>query len=149
MNLDWVILKIEDADAILEFESQQLAKSIEDPMERELKSWHAPWRREALEFYLPLGWSFGAWRDGQLQGYFLAQPMLFFEGMTQNLWLEHISSPDPSLFDSLMEVAVKLSREKHFQRVLMSQATPENVLNSYRARPCGGNLIEILTAKVR
>lgn len=74
-----------DLDEILNFETLKLAESLTDDTERTLASWHARWRRESLEHYLPLGWSFLV-RDqdiknsfaaanpgeGALVGYFLA-----------------------------------------------------------------------------
>ncbi len=126
MSLEYKILEPRDLDAILEYEKQKLQQGIEDEAEREMASWSAPWRREALEHYLPLGWSFAAWEkipDGPfvLKGYFLAQPQTFTRSLTQSLWMEHISWPhnDTSIKDSLLEIAYRLCREKHFQTLLV------------------------------
>lgn len=83
--------------------------------------WTAPWRKESLEHYLKLGWSM-ARRDvktGQLLGYILAQPVLFFRRHTQSVWVEHIEASTPALESELLDTIVRIAREKHMQRVLM------------------------------
>ncbi|MCB0355553.1 MAG: hypothetical protein KDD40_01010, partial [Bdellovibrionales bacterium] len=55
------ILTLGDVDTIVNFEKDILVNTIENDIERELHSWQAPWRVEALEHYLPLGWSFAVW----------------------------------------------------------------------------------------
>ena len=118
------VLRPRDIDSILNFEKDILINLVDDDVERELSSWQAPWRLEALEHYLPMGWSFAAWEgeegDSALLGYFLAQPLLFFKGMTQSLWLEHLQARTPELKHELLEVAYKLCREKHFQNLLLA-----------------------------
>ena len=85
-----------------------------------LQSWTAPWREESLNHYLPQGWSFGVWsEDNKLLGYFLGQPLLFLDQQTQSLWVEYVGSPDEKILRELCETAIKLSREKHFQRVYL------------------------------
>ncbi len=123
----FVVLKAEDAPAVLRFERDQLESQNLDPIERELLSWHSPWRQESLDHYLPLGWSFGLWSDsGELRAYFLAQPLLFFRQMTQSLWVEHMGFPaqKPELALSMMDLAYRLSREKHLQKLLLPPSVP-------------------------
>ncbi len=108
----------DDIDSILAFEMERLPG---EGIEKEMKSWHALWRREALEHYAPLGWSFVMRRQGQLQGYVLAQPVLFFKGWTQTLWVEHIGANTRELETYLFEIVYKWSRDKHFQKVFFHE----------------------------
>jgi hypothetical protein len=127
MNLYCRVIQISDLPEIMEFEQRKLAQAVSDENERTFQSWNARWRKEALEHYLPMGWSFLA-RDqelpsphsseGTLVGYFIAQPFLFMEGMTQCLWVEHLNYSALQARDELCDLAFRLSREKHFQRVL-------------------------------
>jgi hypothetical protein len=123
MSLDLKVIQASEIEEILSFENRKLTESIQNPTERALESWNSRWRKEALEHYLSLGWSFLA-RDGdQLAGYFLAQPLLFFDNQTQSLWVEHIQFTSLQVRDALCELAYKLSREKHFQRVYFPQGS--------------------------
>jgi hypothetical protein len=126
MSLFFRIATLEDIHEIQEFETKKLSEILSDPMEREIQSWQAKWRKESLEHYLPSGWSFIARdqsaqspfsREGLLVAYFLAQPMLFVDGQTQSLWVEHIAHSSLQSRDQICELAYKLSKEKHFQRV--------------------------------
>lgn len=116
------ILQLEDAQLILEFERTRPQDT--DTMERELASWSARWREEALNHYLPLGWSFGVFGEGQLQGYLLAQPLLFFRGLTQTLWVERLAFLDLATGQKLAETAWRWAKDKHFQRLLLSETDP-------------------------
>lgn len=122
MNLNFQIIQLSDLDDIIQFEQKLLAEVVPDEMERTMHSWKAKWRKESLEHYLPMGWSFLAKdADSKVVGYFIAQPLLFFDGNTQTLWVEHIQSENPTIMNQLIEIAYKLSREKHFQRVLFPE----------------------------
>lgn len=133
------IMQLSDLEEVIAFEKQKLQETINDEMDRELFSWNAKWRKEALEHYLPMGWSFLI-RDqgttspfsseGQLVGYFLGQPLLFFEGQTQSLWVEHIQYLSLQARDELCEIAYKLSREKHFQKVFFPES--QSILNAVK-----------------
>lgn len=113
------VLQPIDIDKIIAYEKQRLQEHVPDPMEQELFSWHASWRKESLDHYLPLGWSFGFFDDEQnLKGYFIAQPQLFVGGMTQTLWVEHISGGTNTILADLVEFAWRVAKDKHFQRVL-------------------------------
>jgi hypothetical protein len=83
--------------------------------------WSAPWRQESLEHYLKIGWSM-ARRDrstGKLVGYILAQPFLFLRRQTQTVWIEHVEGETPAINSELIDTVIRISREKHMQRVLM------------------------------
>ena len=112
------ILQPADKPVIMEFAKLQLANKIKDPSEREIQSWSARWRGEALDHYLPLGWSFGLYRGNALVGFILGQPLLFFRGLTQTLWLEHVEAPDEETRETLIDCARKWARDKHLQCAL-------------------------------
>lgn len=125
MNNDQVfILNAGDADAIKQFEGALQAEGVGDILDREMASWHARWRPEALEFYLPLGWSFGFRRDSELAGYLLAQPLLFFRGLTQTLWVEHVAFASVEIGQQLIDTAHRWAKDKRLQTVLFSEAEP-------------------------
>ena len=117
-------LKILDSSAleqILAFEQAKLATQIADEMERELYSWNARWRKESLEHYLNLGWSFGVWQDQELVGYALDPPLLFFRGQTQSLWVDQLSARNLQVTVKLIECLYRWSRDKHLQTILFSE----------------------------
>jgi len=126
MSLFLRIIEVSEIEEILHFEKGKLKEQFVDESEFVLQSWSAKWRKEALENYLPKGWSFLA-RDknqksefsneGALIGYFIAQPLLFFDGQTQSLWVEHLQYSTLQARDELCDLAYRLCREKHFQRV--------------------------------
>lgn len=123
-SLDFQVLSLGDLEEVYNFADSRLKVNISEENECRILSWSVKWRREALEHYLKLGWSFIARRAGQIEGFFLAQPLLFFRGQTQSLWIEHIEATDRTVMSTLLEVAIKVAREKHLQRVLYSE-TPE------------------------
>lgn len=148
-GLDTRILLSDDVDAILAFENARLAMTELDPMEREMAGWSARYRKEALEHYLPKGWSFGSFMNGQLVGYVLGQPFLFLRGLTQTLWIEVLSSDQPAVAKTLIETAHKWARDKHLQCLLMerSQQT-EFVLTQWpQSHKVDGGLIELKSAR--
>lgn len=131
MSLTLQVIQVSEIDEILEYEQRRLNESGASESDRMFQSWHARWRKESLEHYLPMGWSFSARdADGVLIGYFLAQPLLFFDGQTQSLWVDYLQSSSLQGRDSLTELAYKLSREKHFQRVYFPNQT--SIVNSVR-----------------
>lgn len=95
--------------------------------------WSAPWRKESLEHYLKIGWSM-ARRDaqtGRLLGYILAQPFLFMRRQTQTVWIEHIEGETPAIVSELLDTVVRISREKHMQRVLMEYSAKAGDANDF------------------
>lgn len=129
MTLEIQAIQSTDFDSILNFENQRLIESIPNQEERIFASWSARWRPESLESYIKTGWSYLARNsDHEIVGYFLAQPLLFFQGHAQSLWVEHLSSSKLQARDELAEFAYKLAREKHFQRVYF----PNFLLNSVK-----------------
>lgn len=151
------IVQLQDLDEILDFENRRLQEQIPDEMERTLHSWNARWRKEALEHYLKLGWSFLA-RDkdkpspfsdeGLLVGYFIAQPLLFLDGQTQSLWVEHLQYTSLQARDELCELAYKLSREKHLQKVFFPNvAGINNSISAFKAEIWNPSVMSIKTTK--
>lgn len=122
MGLAHQVLAAGDIEEVFDFAQRRLAERIPDENDRMFASWEAGWRREALEHYLKLGWSFIS-RDETTKatrGFFLGQPFLFYRGQTQTLWVEHIEAADEETARMLIEIAVKVGREKHIQRVLFN-----------------------------
>ncbi|MBX3016960.1 MAG: hypothetical protein KF767_03650 [Bdellovibrionaceae bacterium] len=126
MSLDFKIVQVSEIPEILDYEQRKLAEQILNEEDRALLSWNARWRKEALEHYIPMGWSFLARDtavksefsdDGLLMGYFIAQPLLFLDGQTQSLWVEHLQYSSLQVRDEISDLAYRLSREKHLQKV--------------------------------
>lgn len=157
MSLFCRVIQMQDLQEILDFENRKLQELIPDEMERTLHSWNVRWRKESLEHYIPLGWSFLV-RDretpsvdsdeGTLIGYFLAQPLLFLDGQTQSLWIEHLQSASLQARDELCELAYRLSREKHFQKVFFPNVSGiNNSISAFKAEVWNPAVMHIKTTK--
>lgn len=145
MNLQPVVLVLSDLEKIFEFETQRLVQMIPDEDERMLAQWKSPWRREALEHYLSIGWSMSVNDEtGKMRAYFLAQPFLFTRGQTQTLWVEHVGGDSDATRAYALDVAVRLSRDKHLQRVLTQE---QSLPSGHMFSPIGEKLFEIKTTK--
>jgi hypothetical protein len=118
-SLDLRILQPADKEAVMEFGKRQLAARVSDPAELQIQSWNARWRPEALDHYLGQGWSFGAYQNEALLGFVLGQPLLFFRGLTQTLWLETVEAANPQIRAQLIECCQRWARDKHLQCVLL------------------------------
>jgi hypothetical protein len=142
------VLSSPDLSEVYSFASDRLSKSITDETERAFASWSAPWRNESLEHYLKLGWSFVTRENGETRGFFLAQPFLFFRSQTQTLWVEHVEADNEEVADVLVEVAVKVAREKHLQRVLFANAPSlESALRKWNPEPLENSIAVVKTTK--
>ena len=125
------VVKEHEIDQLFEFAKMLHEKknSAEggDPFAAEMASWSAPWRRESLEHYLKLGWSMSAWsEDGEtLKGFSLAQPLPFYKGLTQTLWLEHVMAESQEIELGLLEVSYKWARDKHLQNLALNPELTE------------------------
>lgn len=109
----------------MSFGRKWLAQSLDDAMELEMASWTAPWRAESLDHYLKLGWCFGAHRANNasdLLGFALAQPVLFFRGHTQSVWVEAIVGETDEARRALLEALYKWARDKHMQKLVLHSA---------------------------
>ena len=58
----------------------------------------------------------------------MGQALLFMDKQTQSLWVEYVSASDPQIFTELVDIAYRLSREKHFQKVLFSDVVQGQTL---------------------
>lgn len=157
MSLFFRIATSEDLNEIHEYEKKKLQETVSDETEREIQSWQAKWRKESLEHYLPSGWCFIARNpnipsddspEGQLIGYFLAQPVLFFNGQTQSLWVEHLSYSSLQARDELCDLAYRLSREKHFQRVYFpNNPSIQNAISTLKPNAWSDTAVYVKTTK--
>lgn len=158
MSLFCRIIQISDLQEIIDHETRKLVETIPDENDRTIHAWHARWRKESLEHYLPLGWSFlardtdvvsPASKEGALVGYFIAQPFLFVDGMTQSLWVEHLSYSSLQARDELCELAYKLAREKHFQRVFFPNVGGiSNSVAAFKPETWSSPVLCVKTSKV-
>lgn len=112
------VLRVEDKKEILAFESQMQSKDL-DPLAF-MKNWSAPWREESLDHYLKLGWSMAHIENNEVKGYILVQPVLFFGGLTQSLWVELVRASTSEIAESLFEAVIRVSKEKHLQQVFFN-----------------------------
>lgn len=131
MKTDYRIAQLSDLEEVYQFAENQLRKSIPDEMELMIQVWNSRFRKEALDHYLKNGWSFVATQENKIAGYFLGQPFLFFEGQTQTLWVDDFQSLDLEVESQLVEIAYKLARDKHLQRVIL----PKKALNLKFEKP--------------
>jgi hypothetical protein len=120
------VVKEHEIDDVFQFaeklHKKQHLDSGEDLFAAEMAAWNAPWRRESLQHYLKLGWSMACWSEDEsdLLGFSLAQPLLFYKGLTQTLWLELIMATDQSTELGLLEVSYKWARDKHLQNLALN-----------------------------
>jgi len=138
MSFDCKIIQIEDVDALLKFEESQVEKQFPDAEERMFHLWVSKARKESLEHYSKLGWSFKALdsQTKEIVGFILAQPLLFIGGHTQTLWVEYLSVKTPEVRDVLVDVIYKLSREKHLQGVFFPNSPElQSSITLYKPEP--------------
>jgi hypothetical protein len=143
------VLSAQDSDAILEWVEMRRAREIPDPFERMLQSWASRTRTEALHHYLSLGWSMVSRAESKVNGVILAQPVLFFRGMTQALWVEWLDAADSSTAAALADAIVRVAREKHLQRVHFDRLSlgVDTAFSAWSAREIDTGLLEIKTTK--
>lgn len=149
MDFDCKVIQLSDVDALLEFEEQRLKDLYPDAEERMFQSWHSRGRKESIEHYAKLGWSFKVCNEqGRVQGYILAQPFLFVAGHTQSLWVEHLHASSLQARDLLTETVYKLSREKHLQGVYYPNTqSVQNSISSFKPLSWTENPLFVPTVK--
>lgn len=114
------IAQLDDVEQVLQFAIEMNFPEDPESFENKMQVWDSSYRKEALEHYLKLGWSFLAFDSNQkLVGFFLGQALLFLDKQTQTLWVEYICAKNDEVKTELIDIAYRLSREKHFQRVLL------------------------------
>ncbi len=84
--------------------------------------WKSPFREESLKMYLEAQWCFGCFKGESLVGVILQQPLLFWNGLTQVLWVEDLKASSLDVEEQLLDIAYRTSREKHLQAVAFSEA---------------------------
>lgn len=158
MALLFRLIEKSDFDELQEFENKKLKENTLSEIEFRLAQWESPTRPESMNYYINSGWSFLARNqdipsphssEGALVGYFLAQPLLFVDNQPQSLWVEYISFSSLETRDRLCELAYKLSRDKHFQKVYFPNS--HSVLNSVKnLKPStwSPNILQIHSTKV-
>jgi hypothetical protein len=157
MSLYARVILTADLPEILEFENKKMQEAHPDEMERMIASWSSKHRPEAFNHYVPMGWSFlvrdtetpsAHSSEGTLMGYFIAQPLLFLDGQTQSLWVEHVQYASLQARDELCELAYKLSREKHFQRVYFpNENGVPNSVKSFKPETWQPGTLSVKTTK--
>ncbi len=150
MNLVFTLIEHNHFEELQEFENEKLKLIFSDEIEQSLQRWNSRWRPEAMEHYLKAGWSFMARNlQNQLMGYFLAQPLLFIDGQTQSLWVEHISFVDHVSLEAVAKMAVQLSRDKHFQKIYFPQLQELQLIfqNQIKISQWNPQVFQILTTK--
>jgi hypothetical protein len=159
VSVEFINATLENLEEILFYEEEKLKELYPTEIEQSLARWSSPWRKESLEHYLKSGWSF-VMRDrevpstfsnhGSLVGYFLAQPLLFLNGQTQSLWIEHLNYTQLSARDQLCEFAYKLGRDKHLQKVYFPATNALlNSVTTYKATAWTPEVLQVLTTKAQ
>ncbi|AGH96513.1 hypothetical protein [Pseudobdellovibrio exovorus] len=116
------IAQLADVENVFNYEYKKQFSDDSDEIENQIKVWDSFFRKEALEHYFKMGWSFLAFDANQnLVGFFMGQPLLFLDKQTQSLWVEYVSANNDQIYTELVDIAYRLSREKHFQKVLFSK----------------------------
>ena len=114
------IAQLDDVESVHEFAININFPEDPESFENKMMVWDSSYRKEALEHYFKLGWSFVAFdSQNKLVGFFLGQPLLFLDKQTQTLWVEYVIAVNDEVKTELIDIAYRLSREKHFQRVLL------------------------------
>ena len=128
-------------EAVHTFEMENLSSDLSE-VQQEMLSWEKPWRKESLEHYAGIGWSFVALESGEIQGYILGQPFLFFNNWTQTLWIEHLNFKTTEVGRELVDVAIRWAKTKHLQKVIMNSASDKSsfVVESFSEFKEGGYL---------
>jgi hypothetical protein len=123
------IAQLQDVESVFLYESARKNDPSAGEIENQIMIWDSNFRKEALEHYFKLGWSFIAQDEqGQIAGFFMGQPLLFVDKQTQSLWVEYVSADNDEIFTELVDIAFRLSREKHFQRVLLADSVQNSPL---------------------
>lgn len=128
-QITYRIAQLEDVENVFNYEYQKNYSVDLGEIENQIMVWNSFFRREALEHYFKTGWSFLALDSAQnIVGFFMGQALLFLDKQTQSLWIEYVSASTPEIYTELIEIAYRLSREKHFQKVLFSDSVEQQSL---------------------
>lgn len=131
-EITYRIAQLADVEAAFNYEYKKQFSNEDDEIENQIKVWDSYFRKESLEHYFKSGWSFLALDQNQnIVGFFMGQALLFLDKQTQSLWVEYISATNSEILTELVDIAYRLSREKHFQKVLFSQDVEAQVSRSF------------------
>lgn len=128
-QINYRIAQLEDVENVFNYEYSKNFDSSVDEIENQMMVWNSFFRKESLEHYFKTGWSFVALNpENKVVGFFMGQALLFMDKQTQSLWVEYISANDSDIYTELVDIAYRLSREKHLQKVLFSDVVPQQTL---------------------
>lgn len=123
------IAQVDDVESVFDYEYKKNFENSTDEIENQIVVWNSFFRKESLEHYFKTGWSFLAVDSQQnIVGFFMGQALLFMDKQTQSLWIEYVSASDPQIYTELIDIAYRLSKEKHFQKVLFSDVVQGQTL---------------------
>ncbi|MEK6627997.1 MAG: hypothetical protein AABY53_05175 [Bdellovibrionota bacterium] len=127
--ISYRIAQLDDVENVFDYEYKKNYSAEIDEIENQIMVWNSFFRKESLEHYFKSGWSFLALDSQQkIVGFFMGQALLFLDKQTQSLWVEHISASTSEIYTELVDIAYRLSREKHFQKVLFSDIVQKQSL---------------------
>src|SRR3989344_7072595 len=120
-EITYRIAQLDDVEKVFNYEYKKNFSADLEEVENQIKAWDSFFKKESLEHYFKTGWSFLALdAEQKVVGFFMGQALLFLDKQTQSLWVEYISASSPEIYTELIDIAYRLSREKHFQKVLFS-----------------------------
>lgn len=128
-NITYRIAQLEDVENVFNYEYKKNFSIDSNEIENQIAVWNSFYRKESLEHYFKSGWSFLALdADQNIVGFFMGQALLFLDKQTQSLWIEYVSADSPEIYTELVDIAYRLSRDKHLQRVLFSDSVQQQNL---------------------
>ena len=148
-EITYRIAQLDDVETVFNYAAAKLKDESLDEIENQIKIWNSDFRKEALDHYFKLGWSFLAFnQQNKLVGFFMGQPLLFLDKHTQTLWVEFVQADSDEVYTELVDIAYRLSRDKHFQRVLFSAAvTEKNLTKSLPFKSWDRSIVYLKTTK--
>lgn len=128
-EITYRIAQLEDVENVFNYEYKKNFSADLDEVENQMMAWDSFYKKESLEHYFKTGWSFLALDvEQKIVGFFMGQALLFLDKQTQSLWVEYISASSSEIYTELIDIAYRLSREKHFQKVLFSDVIRQQTL---------------------
>lgn len=148
-DVSYRIAQIEDVEMVFNYESKKQFNADLNEIENQINVWNSNCRIEALNHYFKLGWSFLALnKQNEVLGFFMGQPLLFVDKQTQSLWVEYVSADNNEIRTQLIDIAYKLSREKHFQKVLFAkEIASEKLTQNFQFNNWERSVIYLKTTK--
>lgn len=147
-SVTYRIAQLQDVESAYQYEYCKNFPENTDEIENQIAVWGSFYRKESLEHYFKTGWSFVAVDEQEkVCGFFMAQPLLFFDRQTQTLWVEYMSASNQEILSQLVDIAYRLSREKHFQRVLLAAELENQLTQKFPFQPWQRNFNLLKTTK--